>query len=156
MNINLTLAVEMVFFAVFVWFTMKFVWTPIMGALNERKTKIADGLAAAQRGEKEQELAQKKATEVIKEAKQQAAEILNHAKKRGDEMVDEAKLAATEEGKRLMHAAEAEIEQESNQAKEVLRKQVGELALTGAAKVLGKEIDPSTHDKLIEELAAEL
>ncbi|RTZ59426.1 MAG: F0F1 ATP synthase subunit B [Gammaproteobacteria bacterium] len=156
MNINLTLLLEMITFAVFVWFTMKFVWTPIIGALETRKNEIADGLAAAQRGEKEQELAQQKATEVIKEAKQQAAEILGHAKKRGDEMVDEAKQAALEEAAHVKAAAEAEIERDANRAKETLRKEVGKLAARGAAKILNKEVDAKSHARLLEELAAEL
>ncbi len=156
MNINLTLLLEMAVFVVFVWFTMKFVWTPIMGALETRKTQIADGLAAAHRGEKEQELAQQKATEVIKEAKAQAAEILGHAKKRGDEMVDEAKQAALEEASHVKAAAEAEIERDANRAKETLRKEVGKLAASGAAKILDKEIDAKAHAKLIDDLAAQL
>ncbi len=156
MNINLTLLLEMITFAVFVWFTMKYVWTPIIGALETRKNEIADGLAAAQRGEKEQELAQQKATEVIKEAKQQAAEILGNAKKRGDEMVDEAKQAALEEAAHAKAAAEAEIERDANRARESLRKEVGKLAASGAAKILNKEVDAATHARLLEELAAEL
>lgn len=156
MNINLTLLLEMVTFAVFVWFTMKFVWTPIIHALDIRKTRIADGLAAAQRGEKEQELAQQKATAVIKEAKQQAADILGQAKKRGDEMVDEAKQAALEEASHVKAAADAEIERDTNRAKETLRKEVGVLAASGAAKILNKEVDPTSHAKLIDELAAQL
>jgi len=156
MNINLTLLLEMITFAVFVWFTMKYVWSPIMAALETRKNEIADGLAAARRGEKEQELAQQKATEVIKEAKQQAAEILGHAKKRGDEMVDEAKQAALDEAAHVKAAAEAEIERDTNRARESLRKEVGKLAASGAAKILDKEVDAATHARLIEELAAQL
>ena len=133
MNINLTLIGQSITFAVFVWFCMKFVWPPIMAALNERKQKIADGLAAAERGAHEQELAQKKATETMHEAKQQAQEIINQAQKRASEIVDEAKEGARAEAERIVTAANAEIEQEVNRAREQLRGQVASLAVAGAS-----------------------
>ena len=114
MNINLTLFGQMVSFAVFVWFTMKFVWPPIVKALADRQAKIAEGLAAAERGQHEQELAQKRATEVLHEAKGQASEIIGQSQKRAAEIVDEAKGDARAEGQRLLTAARAEIEQEKN------------------------------------------
>lgn len=156
MNINLTLIGQSITFAVFVWFCMKFVWPPIMAALNERKQKIADGLAAAERGAHEQELAQKKATETMHEAKQQAQEIINQAQKRASEIVDEAKEGARAEAERIVTAANAEIEQEVNRAREQLRGQVASLAVAGASRVLKREIDAAANEDLLKDLVASL
>lgn len=156
MNINLTLIGQSITFFVFVWFCMKFVWPPIMAALNERKQKIADGLAAAERGAHEQELAQKKATETLHEAKQQAQEIINQAQKRASEIVDEAKEGARSEAERIVTAANAEIEQEVNRAREQLRSQVASLAVAGASRVLKREIDAAANEDLLKDLVAEL
>jgi F-type H+-transporting ATPase subunit b len=156
MNINLTLIAQLISFAVFVWFTMKFVWPPIVKALEERKAKIADGLAAAERGQHEQELAEKKAAERLHEAKQQAAEIIAKAEKRGSEIVEEAKSDARTEGDRLVTAARAEIEQETNKAREVLREKVAELALAGAEKILRKEINAAAHQDIVTALAKQI
>jgi len=156
MNINLTLFAQMITFGVFVWFCMKYVWPPIVNALEERKTKIADGLAAAERGKHEQELAQKRATEVLHEAKGQAAEIIARAEKRAGEIVDEAKGDAKSEGDRLVAAAKSEIEQEVNRAKEQLRSQVATLAVSGAEQILKREIDADAHRKVLDDLVAQL
>jgi F-type H+-transporting ATPase subunit b len=156
MNINLTLIGQSITFAVFVWFCMKFVWPPIMAALNERKQKIADGLAAAERGAHEQELAQKKAAETLHEAKQQAQDIINQAQKRASEIVDEAKENARAEAQRIVTAANAEIEQEVNRAREELRSQVASLAVAGASRVLKREIDAAANEDLLKDLVAEL
>jgi F-type H+-transporting ATPase subunit b len=156
MNINLTLIGQTITFIVFVWFCMKFVWPPIMAALEERKKQIAEGLAAAERGAHEQELAQKAAAETLHEAKQQAQEIINQAHKRAGEIVDEAKENARAEGERLIAAANAEIEQEVNRAREQLRGQVVSLAVAGASKVLKKEIDPKANEALLKDLVAQL
>ena len=156
MNINLTLFGQMVSFAVFVWFTMKFVWTPIVKALEERKAKIADGLAAAERGHHAKELAQQKATESLQEAKAHAAEILGLAQKRAAEIVEEAKVDARGEGERLLIAAKAEIEQESNRVKEDLREQVAQLALAAAEKILQKEIDAAKHKDILDTVAKQI
>jgi F-type H+-transporting ATPase subunit b len=156
MNINLTLIAQLIAFAVFVWFTMKFVWPPIVKALEERKAKIADGLAAAERGQHEQELAEKKAAERLHEAKQQAAEIIAKAEKRASEIVEEAKGDARTEGDRLVTAARAEIEQETNKAREVLREKVAELAVAGAEKILRKEIDAAKHQDIVAALAKQI
>ncbi len=156
MNINLTLIAQLISFAVFVWFTMKFVWPPIMKALEERKAKIADGLAAAERGQHEQELAEKKAAERLHEAKQQAAEIVAKAEKRANEIVDDAKTDARTEGDRLVTAARAEIEQETNKAREVLREKVAELAVAGAEKILRKEINAAAHQDIVTALAKQI
>lgn len=156
MNINLTLIAQLVSFAVFVWFTMKFVWPPIVAALEERKAKIADGLAAAERGQHEQELAEKKAAEHLHEAKQQAAEIVAKAEKRASEIVEEAKGDARVEADRLVTGAKAEIEQETNKAREVLREKVAELAVAGAEKILRKEIDAAKHQDIVTALAKQI
>lgn len=156
MNINLTLIGQTITFIVFVWFCMKFVWPPIMNALEERKKKIADGLAAAERGEHEMELARKRATEELHEAKQQAQEIINLAHKRAGEIVDEAKEQARAESERILAAANAEIEQEANRAREQLRKEVATLAVAGASKLIRKEIDEKANEALLKDLVAQL
>ncbi len=156
MNINLTIIGQLLAFSVFVWFTMRFVWPPLTQALETRRKKIADGLAAAERGEKEQQLAQERATEVIKDAKQQANEIVGSAQKRANELVEEARTTARDEGERIKQAAQAEVEQELNKAREELRKQVASLAVTGAEQILAKEIDAKAHGDLLKKLAAKL
>lgn len=153
MNINLTLFGQMISFAVFVWFTMKFVWPPIMKAIEERKAKIADGLAAAERGKHEQHLAEQRATERLHEAKQHAAEIVAKAEKRAAEIVEESRVAARGEGERLVEAARAEIEQEINKARERLRESVAELAVAGAERILRREINADAHKDIVAELA---
>ena len=156
MDINLTLVGQMITFALLVLFTMKYVWPPIMQAMQARQARIAEGLAAAEQGERAQEEAQAKTAEMLKEAKQQAQEIIRQAEKRATDIVEESKNQAREEGQRQLTAAEAEIEQEVNRAREQLRAQVAEIAVAGASKVLGKEIDASTHGKLIDDLVAQL
>jgi F-type H+-transporting ATPase subunit b len=156
MNINLTLIGQLLAFAVFVWFTMKFVWTPIMAALETRKKEIADGLAAAERGQHEQELAKERAKDVLHEAKSQAAEIVAQAQKRAAEIVDESKDNARTEGERILSTAQAEIEQETNRAREQLREKIGELAVAGAEKILRKEINATAHKAIVNELAKEI
>lgn len=156
MNINLTLIGQMIAFVCFVMFCMKYVWPPLLAAMAEREKKIADGLAAADRASHDLELAQEKAVERLKEAKHEAASIVDAANKRGTQLVEEAKQAAVVEADRVKAAAQAEIEQESNRAKEQLRGQVAALALAGAEKVLGAEIDQSAHTELVDKLAAEL
>jgi F-type H+-transporting ATPase subunit b len=156
MNINLTLIAQLFSFTVFVWFTMKFVWTPIAGALETRKKEIAAGLAAAERGQHEQVLAKERAKDVLHEAKAQAAEIVSQAQKRAAEIVDEAKTNARSEGERILTAAQAEIEQETNRAREHLREKVGELAIAGAEKILRKEINAETHKDIVQALAKQV
>ncbi len=156
MNINLTLFGQMIAFAAFVLFCMKYVWPPILAAMAERAEKIADGLAAADRAGHDLELAQEKAVERLKEAKEEASGIIDAANKRATQIVDEAKDAARSEGDRLKEAAQAEIEQELNRAREHLRGQVASLALKGAEQVLSAEIDQQRHNELVDKLAAEL
>jgi len=155
-NINLTLIGQMIAFIGFVWFCMKFVWPPIIAAMQEREQKIADGLAAADRASHDLELAQEKAVERLKEAKQEAATIVDSANKRANQIIDEAKEAAVVEADRVKAAAQAEIEQETNRAREQLRGEVAALSLAGAEKVLGAAIDQQAHSELVEKLASEL
>jgi F-type H+-transporting ATPase subunit b len=156
MNINLTLFGQTVTFIVFVWFCLKFIWPHIIKAMEDRKTQIAEGLAAGERGRHEQELAEQRAVEVIREAKDQAKEILAQAHKRGDEIVEEGKGDGRSEGERMVRAAEAEIEQQMNQAREQLRADVVKLALQGAQQVLGNEVDENAHTEQLDRLAAQL
>lgn len=156
MNLNLTLIGQTLAFAAFVLFCMKYVWPPILAAMQARAEKIAEGLAAADRASHDLELAQEKAVERLKEAKEQAAGIIDAANRRSNQIIDEAKEQAREEGERLKEAAQAEIEQELNRAREQLRGQVAGLALAGAEKVLAAEIDMQRHSELVEKLAAEL
>ena len=156
MNINLTLFLQMLTFAVFVWFCMKYIWPPIVNALAERKAKIAEGLAAAERGHHEQELGQKRAKEIMQEAKLHAAEIVNQAQKRASEIVEESKVDARSEGDRLVTAAKAEIEKEANRAREELREKVANLAVAAAEKILEKEIDATAHKSIVESFAKQI
>ncbi|RKZ97407.1 MAG: F0F1 ATP synthase subunit B [Gammaproteobacteria bacterium] len=156
MNLNATIIGQMIAFALFVAFCMKYVWPPIMAALEDRKKKIADGLAAAERGRHEQELAEKRAQQVIHEAKEQANEIISQAQRRGNEIVDESKDNARVEGDRILVSAKAEIEQEANRAKDELRSQVGSIAIAGAAKILDREIDKQAHTNLLDELVSQI
>ena len=156
MNINLTLLFQVLFFAVFVWFSKRFVWPPIIGALNARKATIADGLASAEKGRAAEEEGRRRAEEVVAEAKAQAAEIISRASSRGAELVDEAKDNARNEGERMIAAARAEIDTELSKARETLRAQVGELAVAGARRILRREIDADAHAELLDGLAARL
>ncbi|MBT8116659.1 MAG: F0F1 ATP synthase subunit B [Gammaproteobacteria bacterium] len=156
MNFNATLIGQTITFIVFVWFCMRFIWPPVMNALETRKKKIADGLAAAERGKHEKQLAEERAKEILREAKVQAGEIITRADKRASEIVDEAKDDARAEGDRLKTAAQAEIEQELNRVREELRGQVVSIALAGAGKVLGREVDESAHGELLTKLAADI
>ena len=156
MNINLTLIGQSITFALFVWFCYAYVWPPLINALTERKKQIADGLAAAERGQHEHELAEKKAIERLKEAKGQASEILTQAQKRATEIVDEAKDDARTEADRIKSGANAEIEQEVNRAREHLRQEVVTLAMAGAEKVLKREVDAAAHASALNDLAEQL
>ena len=156
MNINLTLIGQMIAFVCFVMFCMKYVWPPILAAMAEREKKIADGLAAADRASHDLELAKEKAVERLKEAKHEATGIIDAANKRGNQIVEEAKGAAVVEADRVKASAQAEIEQETNRAREQLRGQVAALSLAGAEKVLGAAIDQEAHADLVDKLAAEL
>ena len=156
MNINMTLIGQSITFAIFVWFCMKFVWPPIIEALEARKKQIADGLAAADRGKHELELAAKRASETLHDAKIKASEIIAQAEKRASQIVDEAKNAAKGEGDRMITAAKAEIEQESHRAREALRTEVAALVIAGAGKVLRREVNAQVHADLLEAIKNEL
>ena len=156
MNINATLLGQAITFAILIWFTMKFVWPPLMAAMAERTKTIADGLAAAERGKHDLELAEKKAAELLRQGKEKAAEIISASEKRASEIVEEAKNQAKAEGERILAAAKADIEQEVFRAKEQLRSQVTAVALAGAGKILSKEIDAKAHNDLLDKLVAEI
>lgn len=156
MSINLTLIGQMITFMLLVWFTMKYIWPPLMDALEERKKKIAEGLAAAERGQHDMELAEKRATDVLKGAKGQAADIVNLAHKRATEIVEESKLDAKSEGERLLAAAQADIEHEVQQVKDGLREQVSELAINAAEQILQKEVDRKAHTEMIKSVSDNL
>lgn len=156
MAINLTLIGQLIAFAIFAWFCMKFVWPPITNAMDERQKKIAEGLDAAGRAQRDLELAQEKATEMLRETKQAAAEIIEKANKTATEIVEEAKQNARTEGDRLIASAKTEIDIEVKRVKEELRQQVSVLAVTGAEKILGATVDAKAHNKMVEQLAAEL
>ncbi len=156
MNIGLTLIGQSIAFVVFVLFCMKYVWPPIIAALDERKKKIADGLAEAERGFKQQELAEKNAEHKLSEARQQATDILNQAQKRASEIVEDAKQVATDEGNRIKEAAHAEVEKEVHRATEQLRVQVSAIAVAGAERILKKEIDARAHQDILDELATQI
>lgn len=152
----MTLVGQTIAFAFFVWFCMKFVWPPVVAAMAERQKKIADGLNAADRAGRDLELAQAKVADHLREAKQQAAVIIEQANKRAAQIVDEAKQQARDEGERLKQAAEADIRQEANRAREVLRFDVARLAIAGAEKVLEASVDADAHVDMLTKLAAEL
>ena len=156
MNINLTLIGQSITFIFFVWFVMKFVWPPLVTALEERKKTIADGLAAAEKGKHDGELAKQKVLDTLKNAKAQAQDIINLAEKRASEIVEESKDTAKAEGERIIAAANAELEQEVNRAREQLRGQVVSLAVSGASKVLKREIDEKANEDLLKDLVAQL
>lgn len=156
MGINLTLVVQMLVFAAFVLFTQRLVWPPITRALEERKEKIADGLSAAERGRKELELAQHRVKEDLKHAKLEAHAILEKANKRSAQIIEEAKEAAKHEGQMMIKHAEEEIAQQVNHAKEQLRKEVAQLAVAGAERILKQSIDMKVNSGLLDTLIEEI
>ncbi|MGE4597232.1 MAG: F0F1 ATP synthase subunit B [Methylophilaceae bacterium] len=156
MNINFTLIAQAVAFAILIWFTVKFVWPPLLNAIETRQKEIADGLAAAQEGKLSLEIAAKKNAETLNEVKQKGSEIISQAEKRASEIVEEAKQVAKDEGDRIISTAKSEIDQEINRAKENLRSQVSSLAVAGAEKILAKEIDKQVHVDMLSKLAKEL
>jgi F-type H+-transporting ATPase subunit b len=155
-EINATLFGQSIAFFVFVVFCMKKVWPPLLAAIEERQAKIEEGLAASDQAEKDLQLARDKATAQLKEAKAQAAEIIDQAKKRAAQLVEEETKRGHEEREKIMAQGHTEIEAERNRAKEDLRKQVATLAVTGAEKILAREIDAATHGDILDKLVAEL
>ena|SRR6186713_268644 len=156
MSINLTLIVQMVVFGLLIWFTMRFVWPIILGAMEERSRKIAQGLAAAEKGQTELTQAKTNAEAIIREARERAQQIIDQAQHRANDLIDQAKGTATAEGVRLVQAAHAQIQLETTRARESLRKDVASLAVSTASKLLEREIDPRAHADLINKLAAQI
>ena len=156
MEINLTLIVQMLVFAAFVLFTMKLVWPPLAKAMEERQDKIADGLAAAERGRKELELAQHRVKDELKQAKVQSSDIIEKANKRAAQIIEEAKETAKHEAQMQVKLAQEQLVQQINHAKDELRKQVATLAISGAEKILMREIDVKANTALLDNLIEEI
>ncbi len=156
MNLNATLFAQLVVFFILAWFTMQFVWPPIVKALDERAKKIADGLAAAERGKHDLELATKRSTEALREGKEKAAELIANAEKRAAQVVEEAKLTAKAEADRIVAGAKAEIDQEAVRAKEQLREQVSALVVAGAEQILRREINAQAHADILATIKQDL
>lgn len=156
MNLNFTIFGQSIVFVIFVWFCLKYIWPLLISAMRERQQSIADGLEAAERAEKDLELAQRGAADHIKEARDEAGEIIEQARRRAVQMIEEAKLQAREEGDRVKEGAEAEIEHSVNRAREELREEVATLAVAGAERILSETIDRERHRALLDQLAAEL
>lgn len=156
MNINLTLFAQAITFAAFIWFTVKFVWPPLLRAIESRQKTIAEGLAAAEQGKKSLEVSSKQAEETIRQTRDRAAEILAQADKRAAELIEEAKAAAKGESDREKAAAKAEIDQEVARAREQLRDQVAMLAVAGAEKILRREVDAKAHAELLGSIKGQL
>ena len=156
MNINLTLVVQMLVFALLIFGTMKWIWPPLLGAMEARERKIAQGLAAAEQGEQELAAARGKSEAIVREARERANQIIEHAQHRANDLVEQAKGTASAEGARLIAAAQQQIELDTTRARESLRREVAGIAVGAAAKLLQREIDPRKHADLLEQLAAEV
>ena len=156
MNINFTLFAQAATFAIFIWFTAKFIWPHLSRAIEARQKQIAEGLAAGERGKQDLEQAATRSADMLREARQQAQDILAQADRRAARIIEEAKLAATDEGARLVTGAKAEIEQEVSRARETLRSQVALLAVKGAEQILRREVNPQTHAEMLAAVQSEL
>lgn len=156
MNINATLLGQAITFAILVWFTMRFVWPPLIQAMEERAKRIADGLAAADKGRHDLELAESRAKQVLREGKHQAQEAIVHAQKRADDIIEEAKNNARIEAERIVTAARAQIAQEIQQAREQLQGEVAKLAIVGAERILMREVDAAAHHDIVQQLAKQV
>ncbi|MBQ9183938.1 MAG: F0F1 ATP synthase subunit B [Neisseriaceae bacterium] len=156
MNINATLIAQLIVFGILVWFTMKFIWPPVIRALDERANKIAEGLAAAERGKSDFEQAEKRVAAILAEGRQQVAEMVANADKRAAEIMEAAKQHASDEAAKILAQARADVAQEANRAREALRNQVGILAVKGAEQILRREIDANAHAELLGALKQEL
>jgi F-type H+-transporting ATPase subunit b len=156
MNINSTLFAQGLAFFAFIWFTVKFVWPPLLNAIEERRKQIADGLAAADKGTRSLEDAQVRITSMVEEARGQARQIIDQAQVRANGIVDEARVGATQERERILQSAQAEVDQQVNRARDELRAQVAAITVAGAEKILAREIDPRAHQDLLDKLAAQI
>ena len=156
MNLNATLFVQLVVFFILAWVTMKFIWPPLIAAIDERRSKIAEGLASAEKGQASLAEAKAAASEIIKEAHSRASKIVDQANRRSNEVVDEARGTAMAEGQRLIGEARQEVALETSRARQQLSREVAVLAVSGAGKLLGREIDAKAHADLLENLAREI
>lgn len=156
MNLNATLFIQTLVFLILAWVTAKFIWPPLIAAIDERRRKIAEGLASAEKGEKSLAEAKAAGSEILKEARVQASKIIDQANRRSNELVDEARGTAIAEGQRLVADARQQVSLESNRAREQLRKDAAALAVAGASKLLGREIDAKVHAELLDSLATEI
>ena len=156
MSFNLTVIAQAVAFALFIWFTVKFVWPPMLRAIEQRQKIIADGLAAAEQGKKSLETSTRQAEESVKGGRDRAAEIIAQAERRAAQVIEEAKTAAKAEGDREKAAAKADIQQEVSRAREQLREQVAALAVAGAEKILRREVDAKAHADLLDGIKKQL
>ena len=156
MNITATLLAQIVAFALLIWFVNKVLWGPVTKMMADRQKRIADGLAAADKGKHEMELAEERAKELLRDAKAQAGEIIAQAEKRGNEIIEESKQTARSEGERIKTAAQAELDQEVNRAREQLRSQVAGIAVAGAQRILKREIDAKAQSDLLKDLVAQI
>jgi len=155
-NINLTLIIQMIVFALLVWGTMSFIWPSLMSQVEARQKKIAQGLAAADRGEQELQQARQGAEEILREARDRARQIIDQAQHRANDIQEQARVSATQEGQRLVASAQQQIGLEATRARESLRREVGGMVVAAASKLLEREIDPSAHQDLISKLAAQI
>jgi F-type H+-transporting ATPase subunit b len=156
MNINATIIGQAIVFLILIWFSVKFIWPPLLKAIEDRQKKIADGLAAAERGQKELHQASGEAQAIVSEAREKALKIVDQANRRSNEIIDEARTTAIAEGQRLVGDARQEVALEQSRARDALRKDVGQLAVAGASRLLEREVDAKTHADLIEKLAREI
>jgi F-type H+-transporting ATPase subunit b len=156
MNLNATLFIQTLVFLILAWVTMKFIWPPLIAAIDERRSKIAEGLASAEKGEKSLTEAKATATEIVKDARGQASKIVDQAHRRSSELVDEARGVAVAEGQRLLADAQQEAALQSTRAREQLQREAGALAIAAASKLLGREIDPKAHADLLDNLAIDI
>ena len=156
MSINATLLAQMLVFGLLVWFSMTFVWPMLLKQMQLRETRISDGLAAAEKGQRSLEDAEAKTSAMLQEGREKAQEFVVQAQKRGDDIIEESKTKAREEGERLIQSARAQIEQERNQARDALRSEVAVLAIQGAERILQREVNPEVHSEALGKLAASL
>ncbi len=156
MNMNATMLAQAMTFIAFIWFTVKFVWPPLLAAIEERRTTISDGLAAADKGARSLEDAKVKISGMVEDARGQARQIIDQAQTRANGLVDEARVGATQERERILQSAQGEIDQQINRARDELRGQVAAITVAGAEKILAREIDPRAHQDLLDKLAAQI
>ncbi len=156
MEVNATLIGQAIVFIVLIWFTFRFIWPPLLGAIAKRQSTIAAGLAAAERGQEDLDAAKKRADDIVREARERAGQIIDQAQHRANDLVEQAKGTANTEGQRLVAAAQQQIQLDTTRARESLRREVAQIAVQAASKLLEREIDPRTHADLIDKLATQI